>query len=87
MGAGADFEVDVRIRDAEFLEETAGHGPVVMLAVWMSRNRSGPPRFSAAFNASMIGAIFMKLGRAPAMRSILFMVLLFVWLIWFVWLE
>jgi hypothetical protein len=39
----------------------------------MSRKRKSLPFERAAFKASMIGAIFMKFGRAPAMRSMRFM--------------
>lgn len=69
LGSRADLEVHVGRGDSQLLEEVSGHARVVVLAcVDKAETQGSTPDFRAP-SALMIGAIFMKFGRAPAMMS------------------
>jgi hypothetical protein len=55
----------VGLGNAQFLEEDVAHFPVVVLAGVDDRKSK---RSARACRARTMGAIFMKLGRAPATR-------------------
>ena len=62
VGARAHLEIDIRLRQLQIGEQPVVHVRVVMLAGMHQQRRHG--RILAA-NARRMGAIFMKLGRAP----------------------
>ena len=65
VAAAADFEMMVRLRQAQVAEERVRHVGVVVLSGMDDARRRTTARASSAWYS---GAIFMKFGRAAAIR-------------------